>query len=331
MNAPELTIATSYIHHMASFLNPRDVPRWLGRAGVEQADLDAESITVPLDVFSDVVLMASELANEPALGLFLGERLVARTHGFVGYAAINSRSLRELLGVLEQYVALRFSALRLSWSVEGDEVRLQLTAGVPLGEVARPVYEAVVISLRNVLDTVSLGTFEVLAIAFPFPAPDYADLAADVARTRVRYDESWTGFVLRASDLDAPLKMADSGVFDDAARICQQRLEELEANTSYSARVRRILLESENGFPSLPATAHRLHMSPRTLHRRLVDEETSFRQLVDDVRFRLAQDYLEGGRANLEEIAFMLGYTDSANFRRAFRRWAGVPPSKFLD
>ena len=29
----------------------------------------------------------------------------------------------------------------------------------------------------------------------------------------------------------------------------------------------------------------------------------------------------------LQEVAFMLGYDDLSNFRRAFKRWEGVAPS----
>jgi len=31
----------------------------------------------------------------------------------------------------------------------------------------------------------------------------------------------------------------------------------------------------------------------------------------------------------MEEIAYRLGYTDLANFRRAFKRWEKEPPSAF--
>jgi AraC-like DNA-binding protein len=31
----------------------------------------------------------------------------------------------------------------------------------------------------------------------------------------------------------------------------------------------------------------------------------------------------------MQEIAFMLGYLDVANFRRAFKRWEETPPTAF--
>lgn len=72
-------------------------------------------------------------------------------------------------------------------------------------------------------------------------------------------------------------------------------------------------------------------MTPRTLHRRLVDEGTSYRELVEAVRHTLAVEHLKSARFSVNEVAFRLGYTDIANFRRAFKRWEGVPPSTYRE
>jgi AraC-like DNA-binding protein len=328
---PELTFAGTYLRHIGALLPPEEVSAWLAAAGLDEATLDDGALTLSLNAFAGLMLDGMARTQEPALGLFLGERLIARTHGFVGYAALNSRSLREVIEVLERFVPVRFSILTVAHEIHADELRLTVTPAIPLGLVTRPLLEAVLMSIRNVLDAVSLGAFEVRALAFSFPAPEYAALARDLVGTAVRYDQPWTGLALDAAAVDTPLKLADPAAFDEAARICQQRLDQLEASETTAGRVRRILLQSTTGFPSLAATARRLHLTPRTLHRRLVAEHTSFRTLVDEVRFRLATDHLAAGHTSIDEIAFILGYTDPANFRRAFRRWSGVPPSAFRE
>ena len=89
----------------------------------------------------------------------------------------------------------------------------------------------------------------------------------------------------------------------------------------------RLLLDRHGAFPSLQIAARRLHTTPRTLHRRLVAEGTSYRALLESVRHTLAVEQVKSGRFTIEEIAYTLGYTDLANFRRAFKRWERVPPS----
>lgn len=125
--------------------------------------------------------------------------------------------------------------------------------------------------------------------------------------------------------------MADASTFSEAAAICQRELDKLQKNTSLAARVRRVMLEKQNGFPSLQVTARLFHMTPRTLHRRLQDEGTSYKDILENVRHMLALEHLKGSGMSVQEIAYTLGYTDMANFRRAFKRWEGVAPSDYRD
>ncbi|HCP03082.1 MAG TPA: AraC family transcriptional regulator, partial [Pseudomonas sp.] len=128
---------------------------------------------------------------------------------------------------------------------------------------------------------------------------------------------------------DKPLRMADPDAFRDAEQICQRELAKLGDRNTLGDRVQRLLLERQNSFPSLETTARLLYVTPRTLHRRLQREQTSYKQILREVRHALAIEHLKSGRLSVEEIAWTLGYSDVANFRRAFRQWEGVAPSDY--
>ncbi|MES2319403.1 MAG: AraC family transcriptional regulator ligand-binding domain-containing protein [Pseudomonadota bacterium] len=75
--------------------------------------------------------------------------------------------------------------------------------------------------------------------------------------------------------------------------------------------------------------ARRLNISTRTLQRRLKEEGLGFAQLLADTRRDLACTHLRSGRYTVKEVAYMLGYSDPANFSRAFRSWYGQVPDAF--
>jgi AraC-like DNA-binding protein len=50
--------------------------------------------------------------------------------------------------------------------------------------------------------------------------------------------------------------------------------------------------------------------------------------VVESVRRDLAERLLAEGRTSITEIAFMLGFTDVDGFRRMYKRWTGVAPSR---
>ncbi|WP_420100999.1 AraC family transcriptional regulator ligand-binding domain-containing protein [Bosea sp. (in: a-proteobacteria)] len=81
---------------------------------------------------------------------------------------------------------------------------------------------------------------------------------------------------------------------------------------------------------TLAMSARVLGLSARTVQRRLEDRGTAFEMLLDEQRHRLATAWL-GSReeANVTDLAMALGYSDTAHFNRAFRRWEGQSPSSF--
>ncbi len=331
MHDQALTLPVLYLRTLADHLRSVGVAvgPWLGRNGLAEGQLADPSVTLDRAVFQGLVLDAMTLAREPALGLLVGERLGANTHGILGYAALNSGTIRQAMELVERYGRLRTTLVSTTQEHRPGEARVCFTEPQDLGETRRPILEAVVLSIKNILDAISFGHCRVDHVAFPFEAPGYAGLARDLFGCPVRYGQSWAGFALPPQVLDVPLRMADPEAFRTAAMICQRELDKLTVDASLAVRVRRLLLEKQSGFPSLQVAARQFHMTPRTLHRRLLDEGTSFRGLLEEVRHTLAVEHLRAGRFSIEEIAFTLGYSDLANFRRAFKRWESVAPSAY--
>jgi len=331
MHAQDFTLPIHYIRQIAEQIGGMgvDVNQWLRLGGLSEAQLDDPLQTVRFPAFRQLALDALAMTREPALGLLIGNRLVMNTHGMLGFAAMNSVTIRQMLELFERFIRLRISAIAAGYTVHDGEVRLVFTETLPLADIRPLVLEAVVLTVKNMLDHVTLGSCQIGYAAFAFKRPEYAALAKGLFKCEVRYGQHWTGFTLPAELLDVRLKMADPAAFQEAAQICQRELEKLAANESLSARVQRVLLEKQNGFPSLAVTARLFHMTPRTLHRRLLQEGASFQDILEQVRHALALEHLNAGRMSLQEIAYSLGYTDIANFRRAFKRWESVPPSEY--
>lgn len=333
MRSSTFTLPPQYLKQMADTVRSHgaEVAAWLARHGLREASLDDHALAMSLDAFRELLLDAMFVTREPAFGLFVGQRLQANVHGMLGYAALSSASIAQAIEVIERYIKVRFPLVTIaSEPLRGGGVHVYVREGQPLGEIRRPVLETVVMAIKNVLDTISMGVCRFDRVELAFEEPDYAPLARELLGCSVRYGRPSSGFTLSRQALAVPLRMADPIAFRDAAAILERELDRIDSS-SLADRVRRLFFEQGNRFPSLKTTARILHLSPRTLHRRLIDEGTSFRELLDDVRRSLATEYLRSERMSIEEIAFAVGYTDLANFRRAFRRWESVAPSEYRE
>ncbi|WP_193164279.1 AraC family transcriptional regulator [Microbulbifer hainanensis] len=322
-----------YLRQIAELLETAgaDSVTWLQGCDIEPGRLADPAFQPTYPQFIQLIERAVNLSAEPALGLLLGERLQVNTHGILGFAALQSESLRQAIQLAERYLALRITLVTMR-HVQGKEARtehLQIVPNCPLGAAERTVLEAVMLAIKNIFDTVNQGKTWIEQVYFPFAETGYSDLARRLFDCPVTYGHAWAGFAFAPGALDSPLGMSDPMALRDAERICKRELEKIRENTSLGARIHRILLERRSAFPSLEVIARLLHMTPRTLHRRLQEEGTSFRVILEEVRHTLALEYLRAGRLAIQEIAYNLGYNDVANFRRAFKRWEGVAPSVY--
>jgi AraC-like DNA-binding protein len=84
-----------------------------------------------------------------------------------------------------------------------------------------------------------------------------------------------------------------------------------------------------DGRPTLSRIAADVALPERTLQRRLADEGTSLHDQIEDVRKSMALATLRDHRMSVEEVAYLLGYTEPSTFFRSFRRWTGTTPHRY--
>jgi AraC-like DNA-binding protein len=134
------------------------------------------------------------------------------------------------------------------------------------------------------------------------------------------------------SQLCGPLPRTNLTEFRRHQKAARKQMRELE-HSRLGITVRRILIAGAGAgdrLPELPDVAKQLGYSQRTFRRRLTERGTSFMDCVNDVRHQLALRYLATTNFTVEVIAERLGYSDTSNFRHAFRRWTGVSPKAYV-
>lgn len=328
MSAPERGLAVHYVRVMAEHLLATgvDIADLLERYDLGAMTRGGPEAILPFATFQRMVDDIRRRVDDPALGINIGDRLAPATHGALGLAAVSSASARELLQLVARFVPTRITVLSVALRVRGRHADAVLGELVPLGSARTLILEAVVLSVIKALRDASMGRCVIAEVEFPFAAPAYAELAEETIGCPITYDARRAAIRLPTAALDEPLRMADPNALAEAARLCEREIDKLGTRQSFEIRTRRLVLEHGHGFPSMAQVARRLHVAPRTLARKLDDEGTSFRAIIDDLRHRMALDLIQSG-ASMDEVAYVLGYTDTSNFRRAFRRWTGEVPS----
>ncbi len=155
--------------------------------------------------------------------------------------------------------------------------------------------------------------------------PEMKKLLGCAIITRADVDE----IVFSRESVNYPIATADPYLNRLCVRFCEETLARLRTKTSpLKVRVENAIAASlPHGEMHVDTVAAQLGMSERTLARRLASEGHSFSRILDRLRWTLARRYLAETEMSISEIAWLLGYSEVANFTHAFHRWTGTNPS----
>ena len=304
----------------------------LAGSGLEPGDLQDVSLRISYRQVIAVFRNALRLSCRQDFALRAGRRMHLTAYGMYGYALQSSRSHRDAIEFAGKYNPLVGGVTTNVFSCEDGVASYATTVMIshnPLSDLYRFALEFGLAAHLTILEDLYGPSFKLCRVDIVYPAPAHAAVYTDVFRCPALFNQPINQLRFDASAIDRPVALADRITHAMAHEVCNRLLGEVDHTASCSSDVRRALLQMPGRFPSLESMAATLSISLRQLRRRLDAEKTSYRDVVAEVRMDLAIRYLRETRLTQEEIASRLGYSDGANFRRAFTRWTGRNPSDF--
>jgi AraC-like DNA-binding protein len=249
--------------------------------------------------------------------------------GLTGYAMASSGTLRRAMEISVQYNELTTDRYQLELGEDGtDAVIHQIPAFAHIHEQVDIAEE-----LSGLWHIVSqlLGDQVNPAYAhvhFAYPAPGYADIYHETFNCNCHFDAQRTELRFPAAWLNYPVAGADEVTASLCRATCERLLGKAGSSDSLTDAVQRMLLSRpDRRVPAIEEAAEAFHMSVNQFRKRLYREETSYKRLVLDMRMALAQYYLDTTALSIQEIAYMLDYSQPAPFSRAYASYYGQPPS----
>lgn len=277
--------------------------------------------------FIQVAQNALFLTGDDALGLQVGLRLNLSAHALLGQAFMTCRDLREAIVLFLKYYHLLSSNLDMTFVDDGRQCCL--ATAEPYQDLPRHfsyelLFGAMLNTLRGLLNLPDLT----LELEAPYPPPAHADQYRELLGDAVTFDSDRGRIRFPSALLDTPMPSSNPALLELYERECARLLADLEGEDSVSNQTLRLLRKLEGQYPQMPQIAAMLNLSPRTYRRRLQSENGSFQDLLDQVRAEHATRYLQNTRLPLANIAYLVGFNDTSNFRRAFTRWTGRSPGE---
>ena len=308
---------------------------WQARDLLVGTGLSPESInnsSVRISHHQKVLLFrnAQRLSRDPLLALRAGQRQRLCDFGVYGYALSSSQNFGQAVSLGIRHIKLAGPVLEKTFRVEGGVAILEGHEVIALGKLLPLVSEFWFSSMQTLIERILDRPFRAYRLLLPYAAPPHAAEYAKVFHCPVEFEAGVIQWQFYPALLDIPCPNANPITADLCLQFCERMLGSLDSDEpEFIKTIRLAHLSGQGRFAGADEMASRLHISKRTLHRRLVFLGVTYQDILDDVRRRLADEYLRNTMLSMDEIAERTGFSDTSNFRKAYRKWTGLSPNEY--
>ncbi len=335
LSQPEFEVPARYYARAAEVLMRQgvDIDRVLKAARISLERISHPDATLRLSQVETMLAEVAQLTGRTDLAIDVGKVLKLSSHSLVGYGMLTSPNADYALRLVSRFFRLVMPTFRMRYRANAQQAELLFQPTLTMSTLCFQFHvEAVAIAAHCEVRELLNGHVPDYDLYFSIPQPPHAARYREFPEARCHFGwESAPGLRMKfATDFSArPLAMSDPTSLKMAETRCASLVRSAVAGGTISDWVAMMLREAGDGMPTMVELAHTLNLSPRTLDRYLLREGVRFRELSGKIRHERACTMLKAGELNVSQIAFELGYTDAANFTRAFRREAGVSPSTY--
>lgn len=300
------------------------------RANADINALSNPEARYPLDTMHKLWQAVAEQTQDPAIGARIGQQWDVTTFHALGFAWLASSSLLEAFGRFNRYSAVINNALVTSTERSGSLVSLQLGSNANpelIHDLSMDAGVAAIIKMSKML----VGD-HFLPVKLDFkrssPAPQ---VITQLIAEPIDYSTTQTALWVDIRTAEKTLLSGNDSIAFSNERIAHDYLDKVLQGDIELSAFNLIVQQLPNGDTSEEWVSSQLHMSVRTLRRKLNASGTSFRALLNNVRKDIALRYVSEASISCIEIAYLLGFSDQANFTRAFKRWYSCTPSEYRE
>ena len=273
---------------------------------------------------------AAELTGDNDFGLHLGQSINPTAFDVVGYCALNSPTLGAAFARVARYHSIWTDGALFILETSNDTSAIVYSYIDPSIHETRQDAEVTLAIVTNLCRNIASAEFAPTSVEFQHDAPRDTNEHIKIFRCPIEFRASSNRLTFPTSFLSLPIAKADASLCALLDRHAEELLAKFPPRDSLVDQVRSIITsELRGGDPSLERIADQLSLTPRTLQRKLQELGTSHNELLDHMRRQLAMRYLREPEMAICEVAYLLGFSESSSFHRAFKRWTGVTPKEF--
>lgn len=286
---------------------------------------------IPVERYVMVEEAAAKVLNDPCFGLNMGQYTEAGNWSILGYMMMNCRTVLDAFYIFSRYSSVIGNLIEGNITVEKDYVMIKLTEPADAPTISKHCYEGYLSSLISLARSISGENIDPIEVALISFRPELIEEYRKVFGHKVRFGQNGNYMSLNTRAVNTQIRFANENLLSYFESYAAEFLNEIKVTNNFTYRTKKLILSyiaSDN--LTVARIAQELAVSSRTLQANLRKEGTEFNLLLRHTREQLAKKYLYENYS-VEDITFLLGFSEPSVFRRAFKKWFGMTVKEYRE
>ena len=304
----------------------------LNRADIKSSVLSNSYKRIALDKFGFLWNEILQKSNDPDFGLNFGASGYSiKGGGILSSILRNCPTLGIAIEKLIRYHDLSGEVSLFELEKNGNHISIIIKPIHPDIEFQRHSAEVLLASLFAILQELSCGNISFKEIHFAHSKPEVISTHKRIFNTELVFNQKENRLVFEERYLSQSIFLANNELLDALQQFAQEQLNKLKSTNEWSNKVKRrigwILLNGDK--PGIETISQDLNISTRSLQNKLKNESVSYQILLDEVRKEISLSYIERPDTTINDLAFILAFSDQSAFSHSFKRWTGKSPLEY--
>jgi AraC-like DNA-binding protein len=324
-------VLTSWALLVWNELNQRgcDARAIFRQAGLKPDRLGDANARYSVAAMQKLWALAIKASGDDYFAYKVGRQWQPTTFHALGYTWLACTTLAEALKRIARYSRVVNSGVDVSFQQGSSSGELIIDVQYHKFDIHQGAHDAALGTVMTMLRMLMGKSYSPMEIHCFYARPATAIRFEHDLRCPILFDMPANKILFDHADLHRQLASANAELQKINEDLLLEKMHQLDRACMVTRVTQAINKELPTGEVYEKDIAVSLGVSLRTMQRQLAKQQQSFTQLLDEIRKQLAEQYLANSQLSLNEITYLLGFANQANFTRAFKRWYGMPTSSY--
>lgn len=310
-------------------MGSRALQQVFSKSGLPMAIIDKREARIPVKSMIDLFEQSNRITGERTFGLDVGLAMKHSHFGLWLEYCVTATTLRQAIHRAINTSHYQQTGARFRLDYEGPNAVLRYDPSKHI-EIGMAFSDHLIFPMLNFISNFLSYSERAAWLELPYKKDALAQKIENKFQEPIKFGNGYIGVAFSASILDRRQKLQSPKRHVTYLEVAASELEPMSVEPIQSI-ASILILRLLDGLTDIDGAALTAGIGVQTLQRMLRHEGTSYRHLLDKIKLHKAKSLLLESSLSVTEIGLTLGYSEHANFTRAFNRWLGCSPSSYRN